>query len=90
MSKEEKHSVISGLIIIALVLVIISSAFIITDQKRSLNKAEAKLLEVPTPYSVHVKNDHDVYFTNSTDTIMIQFENASIVAEESIVFIKRK
>ena len=58
--------------------------------KQEKQRLEAKALFIPTPYSLTIKNDHTVYLINSVDTIMMHFENAYALSEESIVFIKRK
>ena len=76
------------LIVMALVGIFIS--YIDKKEQKEKERLEAKALFTPTPYSLEIKNDHTVYLTNSTDTIMMHFENAYALSEESIVFIKRK
>ena len=77
------------LYMILLTMCLVGSAFLITSQKRKLNEV-TDFLKTPQTYAVEIKNDHTVYFTNTVDTIMVHFENAYALSEESIVFIKHK
>jgi len=84
----KREIILAYLLIIVIVFCIIIYA--VKELKRERESLERKALFIPSPYSLEIRNEHTVYLTNSTDTIMMQFENAYALSEESIVFIKRK
>lgn len=64
-----------------LLLFILGSCSLVED-------VEPKVFDLP--YSIKIRNEHEVLLTSKKDTVVLYLENAYSLADEHVIFIKKK